>query len=416
MVDLRRLLGPDLLKRRRNGRIRLLGRYVKFPLDPVDLFLHLPPSFIAGVARDSIVKLFNRHVNSFSSFADALLAGLGPTICRNFYFPYARKLWGLDPEKIAVEQAQRRVSANSLSKLARKALALVPGLKPPGAGIFYYPRRGYGQISNALAERVKHRGGAIFLSTRVQEIRLKDGRPTNLLLTPAVERQEGSGTSDSSPSEIRTDFVLSTIPITTLAGLLRPEAPGEIRKAYGQLRYRGMMLFYIILNTDRFTPYDAHYFPEEEVIFSRISEPKNYSESTEPRGLTGLCVEVPCDVGDRVWASQEEQISDRVLEDMRRVGLPVDSRIKSTFMRRLSSVYPIYDKNFSSSMSALEDYISRVPGLVSLGRQGLFAHDNTHHTMEMAYRADACLNPALIWNAQKWKRYREEFKSHVVED
>jgi protoporphyrinogen oxidase len=236
------------------------------------------------------------------------------------------------------------------------------------------------------------------------------------MLTPAVEGQEESSVPNSSPSEIRTDFVLSTIPITALAGLLRPEAPDEIRKACDQLRYRGMILFYIILNTDRFTPYDAHYFPEEGVIFSRISEPKNYSESAEPQGLTGLCVEIPCNVGDSLWASQEEQMSDRVLEDMRRVGLPVDSRIKSTFMRRLSSVYPIYDKNFGSSISALDDYISRIPRLVSLGRQGLFAHDNTHHTMEMAYRANDCLDSALTWNAEKWKRYREEFKSHVVED
>src|SRR5262249_49549262 len=30
MADIRRLLGSDLVERRRNGRIRLLGRYVKF--------------------------------------------------------------------------------------------------------------------------------------------------------------------------------------------------------------------------------------------------------------------------------------------------------------------------------------------------------------------------------------------------
>ena len=40
--------------------------------------------------------------------------GLGPTICREFYFPYARKIWGLEPEQIAAIQAHKRVSAGSI--------------------------------------------------------------------------------------------------------------------------------------------------------------------------------------------------------------------------------------------------------------------------------------------------------------
>ena len=58
LADLRRLLGPDLLVRPRHGRIRLLGRYVRFPLSPLDLATRLPPSFVAGVGRDAIVKRF----------------------------------------------------------------------------------------------------------------------------------------------------------------------------------------------------------------------------------------------------------------------------------------------------------------------------------------------------------------------
>ena len=49
MADIRRLLGSDLLDRPRHGRIRLRGRWVHFPLKPVDLALHLPPAFALGV-------------------------------------------------------------------------------------------------------------------------------------------------------------------------------------------------------------------------------------------------------------------------------------------------------------------------------------------------------------------------------
>ncbi len=46
-----------------------------------------------------------------------------------------------------------------------------------------------------------------------------------------------------------------------------------------------MILIYLVLEQDQFTEYDAHYFPEASIPISRLSEPKNYSASTEPKGL-----------------------------------------------------------------------------------------------------------------------------------
>ena len=59
-----------------------------------------------------------------------------------------------------------------------------------------------------------------------------------------------------------------------------------------------MILVYLVLEQDQFTEYDAHYFPEPSVPISRLSEPKNYSASTEPKGTTVLCAELPCDPGE----------------------------------------------------------------------------------------------------------------------
>lgn len=50
--DIRALLGDDLLDRPRHGRIRLRGRWIHFPLKPVDLALRLPPSFALGAAAE----------------------------------------------------------------------------------------------------------------------------------------------------------------------------------------------------------------------------------------------------------------------------------------------------------------------------------------------------------------------------
>src|SRR5439155_16512318 len=88
--EIRALLGEDLLDRPRHGRIRLLGRWVHFPLKPADLALHAPPAFVLGAARDAALKPFRRpKSDGQESFASVLEASLGPTICREFYFPYA---------------------------------------------------------------------------------------------------------------------------------------------------------------------------------------------------------------------------------------------------------------------------------------------------------------------------------------
>jgi protoporphyrinogen oxidase len=139
LADIRHFLGDDLVERPRHGRIRLRGRWVHFPLKPLDLVLHLDPGFMTGAARDAATRLLRRAPQQADSFGAVLQARLGPTICDSFYFPYARKIWGLEPEEMAAEQAQRRVAANSPMKLIRKVLAQVPGMRVPGRGSLLLP-------------------------------------------------------------------------------------------------------------------------------------------------------------------------------------------------------------------------------------------------------------------------------------
>jgi len=402
MNDIRSLLGEDLLERPRHGRIRLLGRFVKFPLNPINLALHLPPSFMLGILRDSLAKPFRKKKQP-RSFADALMMGLGPTVCHNFYFPYAKKLWGLNPEDIAVEQAQKRVSANSILKVVRKALAVIPGLKPAGAGIFYYPKKGFGQISSALAEEVVRLGGEVRISTEATELQIENDAVTGIVTDAQKENKQ------------KADVVFSTISIKRLVEMIQPGVSNDITESAQRLRHQGMVFFYAVLNQQQFTPYDAHYFPGKDLIFSRLSEPKNYSASSQPQGKTILCFEIPCPVDSETWNATDEELQQTVFSDMARMGLPIE-QVDHVFTRRHPNVYPVYTQGFAQDFDKLDNRMSSINGLITLGRQGLFAHDNTHHTMEMAYRAAECLNPDLSWDTKTWQAHLEDFATHVVED
>lgn len=52
----------------------------------------------------------------------------------------------------------------------------------------------------------------------------------------------------------------------------------------------------------------------------------------------------------------------------------------------------------------------------SQGRQGLRAHDNTHHALYMAYCAVACLQENRGFDRQRWPAFRRVFETHVVDD
>ena len=403
LARLRGLLGDDLLERPRHGRIRLLGRWIHFPLRPWDLALRLPRRFALGASLDGLGRLRPVAAPSIdASFASVLERGLGRTLCREFYFPYARKMWGLEPEEISATQAQRRVSAASMGRLLRR---LLPGGAGSGGassrGRFFYPRGGYGQICERLAEAARGAGARVHLGAPVHR----------------VARRAGGGFEvDARADALAADHVWSTLPAGLLARLLDPAAPEDVLGAAQSLELRAMLLVYLVVERDRLTEYDAHYFPGPEVPFTRVSEPKNYAMLDEPRGRTVLCAELPCAQSDAVWTLEDAALGDLVGEGLGAVGLPVRGQVSGVVVRRLPAAYPIYRRGYEPHFERLDAWLDGIENLLSFGRQGLFAHDNTHHTLAMAYAAVACLAGDGSVDRDRWAVDRHHFESHVVED
>src|SRR5204862_1685788 len=108
-------------------------------------------------------------------FATVLRDGLGPAISENFYYPYVRKLWALPPEELSVTLARRRVSGNSIGKIVAKILRQVPGVRGKRSGGFFYPRRGFGEISEGMRAKSEEAGAAFELDASVLAIEHRDG-------------------------------------------------------------------------------------------------------------------------------------------------------------------------------------------------------------------------------------------------
>jgi protoporphyrinogen oxidase len=395
LEDLRGLLGDELQRRPRNGRIYLEGRWIRFPLRPADLARRLPPSFAAGAAVDAATAWVRRP--RADTFAETLRAGLGPTMCRRFYFPYARKLWGLDPSELAGEQARRRVSAGSPARL----LARVARGAGRSAPWFWYPRGGFGTICERLAAAAAGAGAELRYRTAAERVELGPDGASVIL--------DGGET-------LRARRVWSTLPLPTLARMATPAPPAAVLEAAGQLAFRAMLLVYLVLDGGRYSPYDAHYLPDPGTPVTRVSEPPNYRDGDDPPDRTVLCAELPCSRDGELWRAGNERLADLARAALRERGLPEPGPVRRVAVRRLPNVYPVYRVGYATPFQALDAWAAAQPALLSFGRLGLFVHDNTHHALAMAWAAADALAPEGGFDQAAWSRSRQAFSSHVVED
>jgi protoporphyrinogen oxidase len=413
LADLRGLPGVELQRRRRNGRIRLEGRWLRFPLDPFDLLAHLPPRFALAAARDAVGAPLRRAARRASSadgpptggtvggadagtFASVLRAGLGPAMCDWFYFPYARKLWGLEPDQLDAEQARRRVSAASPGKLLAR---VARGIRPGGAH-FWYPRRGFGSLVEGLAEASVAAGADLRLGSAVGKVELAP---------------DGATVTVADGTVVAARRVWSTLPLPLLAGMTEPAAPAGALAAAGRLEFRAMVLVYVSVAGGRYTRFDAHYLPDSAIPVSRLSEPANYRDGDDPDDRSVLCAEIPCAKGDALWSADEGTLAGIVLDALAASGLPRPP-VRTVEVRRLPHVYPIYRAGYGRDLAALDAWAAQQPALLTLGRQGLFVHDNTHHALAMAWEAADALGRDGDWDAEAWAGARARFATHVVED
>jgi len=419
LARLSALLDNDLQTRTRRGRLRLGDRWVAFPLKPADLARSMPTTWLLRVVRDTALSPVRaRGTNPPTSYADSLRTSLGPTAYDTLYAPYAEKLWGLPGERIDPEQARVRVSADTVPKVAarvirssatRLAQRVLPGLQraaAPRGSTFLYPRRGFGQIVEALEQAAREAGVHLATDTTVTSI-APPARPDGEELVTIIT---SDGTTWRAPT------VLSTVPVPLLARLSDPPPPASVVEDATALRFRAMVLVYLTHDAAPWSSFDAHYLPGRGTPITRISEPANYRDSADdPDERSVICVEIPCEVGDDIWSATDEELGavvDRAITDF---DLP-PLRCTGVESRRLRSVYPVYEHGFAPRLARLEAWADGLSGVTTLGRSGLFAHDNTHHALIMAAAVADCLDDRGRLDAARWRDARESFRAHVVED
>lgn len=386
LVDLEKLLGSDLQTRRRTARVRVADRWVPLERPASDLRRLLPHPMVTAMVWDAGRSALHRRGRE--DYADAMRARVGRRIYDAVYEPYARKIWAQPGDRLDAEAAGRIVSADITWRSGRRYRA--------AGSEFRYPRRGFGQIATALADGAVAAGAEIRLGTEIDAVEPGFGSVT-------IRTLDGASLTGR--------HAFSTLPLPRLARSTRPGPPLGAIETATRLRFRAMVLVFLVHEGGRWTPHDCHHLPGDDTPVLRISEPANYRDNPDdPTGHTVLCAELPCSVGDAIWTADDAELADLVVDAAARADLP-PLRVGQVQVHRSAMYYPTYTLGYDRDLTGLDTWLRGIPSVTSFGRFGLFFHDNTHHALMLARAAVDSLRPDGGFDHLAWERGRERVEA-----
>jgi protoporphyrinogen oxidase len=371
---LRDVLGDDFLVRQKHAAQLFNGRFVDYPLSPVQVLQQFSPALSLRVLFEVTLQRLKNLVYSVQdySFEKWVAHRFGKTMYRRYFGPYTEKVWGVDPDCLDPRTASNRISFNSVFDYVLKATAYYlfkrddfSTIHSPLKHQFYYARRGVGTLTRRLAEQCEAVGVEIHRGWTLDRIVYDHG------VAGALHFDNGEVLRDF-------DYLVSTIPVTRLLsclGLPAPQAP---------IRFRSMIFVFLQIPREQMSPFSWIYFPDPNICFQRSTDFAHLRADMNPPGKTGVCLEISCFADDPVWRLEDGEIVARVRRDLHRVGLlDRDLPCPASVVRR-RFVYPIQIIGYLELVHGLLAPIRAMSNAVSTGRQGLYKYCNMNECMEMA--------------------------------
>jgi protoporphyrinogen oxidase len=362
--EVKLLLGDDLRVNNTPSQIYRRGKFIDFPLSPLNLLKNLG-IFTCVKAGFELTKSRLKKLELDPSFESFAHRTYGKTIAGLFLLNYSEKLWGASAKQLSSYIAGTRMKGLDLRTFITEAIrgryAKVQHLD----GRFYYPRLGIGMIAEKLAQVCGQEN--IRLSSRITRI-----------------SHDGSTIREIQINQEKTipvDQLVSTLPLNLFLQMMDPLPPAELIQLSKSLRFRNLMLVGFFLNSERVSENASMYFPDPEFPFTRVYEPKRRSMDMSPPGSTSIIAEIPCYFSDSVWKMSDEQLKENVFEKLSLALKIRKDQLLDSVVIRIGNAYPILEKGFEEKVEAIFEYLQNFRNLKVAGRNGKFTYTSIHNMM-----------------------------------
>jgi len=353
---------------------------------------------------------------------DFLVNRFGDKLYRTFFKDYTEKVWGVPCAAISAEWGAQRIKGLSVTKALRHALAkpfrptsdtAQKGTETSLIERFLYPKLGPGQMWEEAAERVAASGGAVFLSHRV------------VGLQRSGTRVEAVDVRDEATGEVRRiacDYLISTMPVKELTGLLQP-GDGRVTEIAGALPYRDFMTAGVLVRRMRGTgttstsngmpPDNWIYIQEPDVKLGRLQVFNNWSPAlvADPDTIW-LGLEYFCTEDDELWSMADGRFVDFAAEELAKIGLVDPNDVLDGTVVRVRKAYPAYFGAYSE-MHHVRAWLDQLANVFPVGRNGMHRYNNQDHSMLAAKAAVDCIiagstDKTSLWSVNVEDEYHED--------
>jgi protoporphyrinogen oxidase len=390
------ILGDDFLTRKRLSRIYYKSHFFQYPLEPFDALSGLGAieAFRCGL---SFVRSRLFPASPENDFETWVSNRFGRRLFETFFKSYTEKVWGMNCREIAAEWASQRIQGLSLWSLLRDAV-----FRRPGKQIktlikeFQYPRLGPGMLWSRMRDIVEQRGVPVILNAPVESVQWQPGR--------VVSVQAGGKTYRG------TQFI-SSIPVRELIEKLDPAAPPVLLAAAGKFHYRDFILVALMVKGRDLFPDTWIYVHDPMVTAGRVQNYGNWSPEMTPNpDLTCLGVEYFCNMSDAIWKTADEDLIALAKREMAQLGLVRAQDVVDGAVVRMPKAYPVYDGGYQEGLTAVREFLTAVPNLQLVGRNGMHRYNNQDHSMLTAILAARNVAGARfdLWNLTIDQDYLEE--------
>ena len=363
-AEMQRLLGDALKTVDVPSKIYDNGRMVNFPLLPFDLARHLGFRTLCRAGLEVLGSRLGRRRDE-RTFEGLSVGRYGRTIAQRFLLGYSEKLWGRPCVELSPSIAGRRLGGLNLWTFLTESLRSSASNSRHLDGRFCYPTLGIETISRRLAESFGPRH--IATSAVVTGV-AHDGH--------RIEAVEINGRT-----WVRTEKVVSTLPLGTLVRAMRPSVPERILELSNALCYRSLVLAALFVNVPSVTRAATVYFPGRDFPFTRVYEPKNRCPKMSPAGQTSLVAEIPCRGGDALWLLDDDQIVARIRSQLVDIGWLRPEQVIGSAVTRLNHAYPVLTLEAEQAVREITDYLAGFSNLTLAGRNGRFVYASIHDVL-----------------------------------
>lgn len=417
--------GPDpdktdkvMLKRKRVSRIYYLRKFFDYPISlkiSTILNMGLGRTFRAGISyiKSCFVKREEKNLEDF------MINRFGTVLYKMFFEKYTQKVWGLHPKDISKEWGEQRIKGLSLTKAVLNALLsplnLISKSRKETSLIeeYFYPKYGCGQLWEFMADEIGRMGGEIHLNTKVL------GFDWDGMNIKSVFAQE-----NGVEKTFEGNFYISSMPIKDLVAGLGDNVPSDVKSIARQLPYRDYNLVGLYCNKinlknntkiptiNNICPDSWIYIQEDDITAGRLQIMNNWSPYCvkDFKNKVFISLEYFCNEGDELWNTPDDKMIEFGISELEKLNVIKKEDVSDSVRVKVKKAYPAYFGVYKD-FDIVKDYISKIPNLYCIGRNGQHKYNNMDHSMlsgiEVVNVIKDNLDKDILWAVNTEREYHE---------